>query len=118
MNTNSSRKNLRSSVVLLLILAAMGLLGFMRSADAQSFYAVTDLGTLGGTYSYANGINDSGQVVGNSTTVANGTGHAFRTAANTAINVGTDDLGSLGGGTAYARAMKRVFYPATRAPRT
>lgn len=35
-----------------------------------------DLGTLGGFYSSANGINDVGQIVGGSNT-ADGTGHAF-----------------------------------------
>jgi probable HAF family extracellular repeat protein len=39
-------------------------------------YQVTDLGTLGGTWSYAYGINDLGHVVGMSPT-ANGEVHAF-----------------------------------------
>jgi probable HAF family extracellular repeat protein len=37
--------------------------------------SITDLGTLGGHRSYANGINDLGQVVGDSTT-ASGRDHA------------------------------------------
>jgi probable HAF family extracellular repeat protein len=39
-------------------------------------YQVTDLGTLGGAYSYAYGINSSGKVVGESTT-STGETHAF-----------------------------------------
>ena len=37
----------------------------------------TDLGTLGGDFSYAYGINDLGQIVGTSNTTANGSNHAF-----------------------------------------
>jgi probable HAF family extracellular repeat protein len=56
----------------------------------------TELGTLGGHYSYARGINDAGQVVGESgTTVVEGPpSHAFITGPD---GVGMTDLGSLGG---------------------
>jgi probable HAF family extracellular repeat protein len=57
-----------------------------------------DIGSLGGAYSQAGGINNSGQVVGFSW-LASGGGifHAFRTGANAPINPATDDLGTLGG---------------------
>jgi probable HAF family extracellular repeat protein len=53
--------------------------------------AMTDLGTLGGGYSYATDVNDSNQVVGYSTIDAEGHFHAF-------LHDGKamQDLGSLG----------------------
>ena len=52
----------RFAIVLLLLAS--------RNAHAQSAWVPTDLGTLGGDTALANGINDAGQVVGNSNTRA------------------------------------------------
>jgi probable HAF family extracellular repeat protein len=72
----------------------------------------SDLGTLGGTSSVANGINASGQAVGSSYTNANFAQHAFRTAANGPIvpgqGVGGSDLGTLGGSNSFALSINAL----------
>ena len=63
-----------------------------RAATAASpTFTIKDLGTLGGQNSYANAINNSGQVVGSSET-ASGQTHAFVWSNGTMT-----DLGTLGG---------------------
>jgi probable HAF family extracellular repeat protein len=59
-------------------------------------YRVTDLSTLGGTYSYAFGLNNAGQVAGGSAT-PNQTGGAYQTAFLWTKQTGMQDLGTLGG---------------------
>lgn len=63
-----------------------------------------NLGTLGGIFSYAGGINDFGQVVGWATVTADlsSPSHGFRTAPGRAIDPKKDDLGTLGGSTSSA----------------
>src|SRR5262249_53573124 len=60
---------------------------FLYSSDTM-----TDLGTLGGNSSIGNGINDSGQVVGQSVLPGGTAVHAFLWSAGTMT-----DLGTLGG---------------------
>ena len=60
-------------------------------AGAQS-YEVVDLGTLGGTTSYAYGINNDGVVVGQADLVGDAVTHAF-----TIVDDEIVDLGTLGG---------------------
>jgi len=90
------RVSLRAAGLVVVLAAAVQL-------HAGVMYTITDLGTLGGTYSYARGINDRGQVVGSSERGGDYAEHAFRTAPNQPINPMTDDLGTLAGKT-YSQA--------------
>ncbi len=92
------------------VLAAVLTIGFASSAfalEVSSFIVdlntkeATNLGSLGGDYSYASGINDAGQVVGESIT-DNGQTHAFITGPN---GIGMTDLGTLGGNFSRAHAV-------------
>jgi probable HAF family extracellular repeat protein len=92
-----------------LILAAFLTIGFASPVLAQQHALfvdlnskeATDLGTLGGNFSTAHGINDAGQVVGVSgvSRTDTGQGHAFITGPN---GVGMRDLGTLGGDDSWA----------------
>lgn len=70
------------------------ILTFSSIAHASN-YAITDLGTLGGTYSIGFGINAGGQVTGISGTTGDVFQHAFL------YDGAIHDLGTLGGTTSY-----------------
>ncbi len=71
-------------------------------AMVHADWSIMGLGTLGGNYSYAYDISDSGQVVGNSINRF-GYSHAFITGPN---GVGMTDLGTLlGGSFSYASGI-------------
>ncbi len=67
-------------------------------------YTVTDLGTLDGSASFANGINDSGSVVGNAPIA--GATHPFLWTPTTGIQ----DLGTLGGPLGYAYGINSAGF--------
>src|SRR5262245_22643760 len=71
-------------------------LGWAVPSAAQADYIITDLGTLGGPGSTARGINNSGQVVGFSTTAGSANNHAFL------YDGSLHDLGTLGGNSSDA----------------
>src|SRR3954462_6253579 len=73
----------------LLKYTGLGLVLVARAAWAAPQYTLTDLGTLGGNYSQAYGVNSLGRAVG---TTAGSFPHAFRFRAGN-----SKDLGTLGG---------------------
>src|SRR6478752_2085243 len=66
--------------------------------------AMTDLGTLGGTQSFGNGLNTNGQVAGESFTTSDAATHAFLWKPTTpgGTNGTMYNLGTLGGTNSYA----------------
>ena len=70
------------------------------SAPAQTSYTVTDLGTLGGSFSVASGINNGGQVVGFSPLSDGAPSHAFLYSGSQ-----MRDLGTLGGSQSFASGI-------------
>ena len=88
--------------------ASMLALGLASSATASPIpphYTVTDLWTLGGPDSVGNGINDAGQVVGNST-LPTGRRHAFFWSAGL-----MKDLGALAGDQSDASRLNNLGTP-------
>jgi probable HAF family extracellular repeat protein len=82
----------------MLLAAPVGLICADRVSAALE-YTITDLGTLGGAMSVAEGINNCGQVVGYSA-LSNGDLHAFLYSSGV-----MSDLGTLGGASSQATAV-------------
>lgn len=80
-------------------LALVAVSGLAPSPAVAQPLSGLDLRTLGGTETFAADVNASGQVVGQSQqdTVNPSTFRAFRTAPNSPINPGMNNLGTLGG---------------------
>lgn len=72
------------------------------SANASAEWSMYGLGTLGGTSSFAQDINNSGQVVGSSYIPGNAEVRAFITGPN---GIGMTALGTLGGGHTFATGI-------------
>ena len=88
------RRMMRTGLALMALAGSP--LGVARPARAEILYFLKDLGTLpGGTSSFGNGVNASGQVTGVAST-ADGSQHAFLSGPDGGP---LKDLGTLPGGT-------------------
>ncbi len=76
-------------------------------AQADTSYTLTDLGTLGGEFSYGFGISPTGAVVGGSVLTGGLVTHPFLYTGASMI-----DLGSLGGSFAIAQSVNSTNYVA------
>ena len=92
MHHRGAGRRRRVKLVTAVLVVVVAVLAGSTSAARPSFVAL-DLGTLGGSFSYATAVSASGQVVGYSTTLGDVASHAFSwTEAG-----GMVDLGTLGG---------------------
>ena len=76
-------------------------LALVSTAGAQSHYKVMDIGTIGGSSSFGNGINTPGQTAGASDTTGDAALHAFFGTPPQRLH----DLGTLGGPSSSALAI-------------
>jgi probable HAF family extracellular repeat protein len=98
MSASSIRRQLTSIAIATLFVAGTASVSLSAHAGSVKF-TILDLGTLGGTESFSDGfgtVNNSGQVVGMALTTNNTSGHAYRTAPNSAMTAASD-LGTIGG---------------------
>jgi probable HAF family extracellular repeat protein len=94
------RTGMKHDTLLYLIITLLSVTSLLASAQEQDTkqsgpplrYTLTDLGTLGGTFSQAFGVNDKGWVVGFATTEGDISAHAFLWRRGVMT-----DLGTLGG---------------------
>lgn len=77
-----------------------------------------DLGTLGGSFSAGRGINDSGQVVGDSSTAGDTANHAFRYTGTPGAGGVMIDLGTLGGAQSIALNINDAGFAVGQADRS
>jgi probable HAF family extracellular repeat protein len=91
--------------VLALLAIPVGLAGQQQGKDKHPRYTVTDIGTLGGAFSFALGINDKGWVVGSSTMPGEQNVHAFLWRRGVIKDLGT--LGGLNSGPSFSPFSER-----------
>ncbi|MEY9910207.1 putative HAF family extracellular repeat protein [Catenulispora sp. MAP12-49] len=115
MHSSGRRTAVRAARVAALCVALAVPIPFAAPAGAAAapLYTVTDLGTLGGDLSVANGINNAGVVVGYSD-LASGSQHGFRWSAGTMSDLGVE----AGGGDSVANAVNDAGQVAGEATRS
>src|SRR3954447_17065149 len=80
--------------------ASLAQFALLAASSIPTSYTVTDLGTLGGSYTVPSAINTSGQIVGTSLTAGDSAVHAFLWA-----NGKIQDLSTLGGPNSFANNL-------------
>src|SRR6516162_2580566 len=99
------KENMKTLIFFYFYTRSMLKVGFLcllllSAAKGQPGYTITDLGTLGGSFSVASGINNGGQVVGFSPLSDGAPSHAFLYSGGQML-----DLGTLGGSGSGANAI-------------
>ena len=98
-------KHILCSGIMICILIAV----IFNSSARSEEYSITDLGTLGGIWSGASGLNDQGQVVGNSS-VYNSAQHGYFWDGDIMHDLGTPQSYLVSGATAINNINQIVGY--------